>query len=216
MRHIQFLITYQLVTISSVLRSALLVFCRITTPSQKFGNNINSLSIVLATIQDSLEAMEVDTMPTNKRSKPIGEKNTQKKFKQDIAISLFRNPTQPEFWLRFQAMEQLAKEEGRAPISINIPLTDLVAMGHLQEEAKELRTSYTSYPRVLQKLWPTSRVDGIIRQHVNITQLPLSTKKLDSPRIITSSFILRDPKQTSLKTKSQRRCCQDWRKQRLR
>ena len=81
-----------------------------TTPSQKSGNKINSLSTVPTTIQDSLEAMEVDIMTTNKKSKRIGEKNTQKKSKQDIAISLFRDPIQSEFWLGFQAMEQLAKE----------------------------------------------------------------------------------------------------------
>ena len=170
-RHIQFLITYQLVTITSVLGSALLVFCRMTTPSQKLGNNINNLSTLHATTQDSLEAMEVDTMATNKRSKPIGEKNTQKKSKQDIAIFLFRNPIQPEFWFGFQVVEQLAKEEGRASLSIDMPLIDLVAMGYLQQEARELQTSYISYPRVPQKLWPTSRTDGIVGQHVNVTQL---------------------------------------------
>ena len=116
---------------TSVLGSALLEFCRMATPSQKSGNNINNLSTIPATIQESLEAMEVDTMTTNKRNKPTGEWNTQKKSKQDIAISLFRNPTQPEFWLGFQVMEQIAKEEGRAPISIDIPLTDLVAMEYL-------------------------------------------------------------------------------------
>ena len=177
-------------TITSVLGSALLVFCRMTTPSQKLGNNINSLSTVHVTTQDSLEAMEVDTMATNKRSKPIGEKNTQKKSKQDIAISLFRNPTQPEFWLGFQAMEQLAKEEGRAPISIDIPLTNLVAMGSLQEEARELQISYTSYPRVPQKLWPTSCADGIVGQHVNITQLSFDVEINQETRLTWDYHII--------------------------
>ena len=38
-------------------------------------SNINNLTIVLATIQDSLEAMYVDTLTTNKRSILIEKKN---------------------------------------------------------------------------------------------------------------------------------------------
>ena len=45
-------------------------------------------------------------------------------------------------------------------------------MGLPKEEAEELTTTKMSYPRVLQKLWPSSREDGIKGQHVNITQLP--------------------------------------------
>ena len=45
-------------------------------------------------------------------------------------------------------------------------------MGLPKEEAKELTTAKMSYPKVLQKLWPSSREDGIEGQHVNITQLP--------------------------------------------
>ena len=44
-------------------------------------------------------------------------------------------------------------------------------MGLLKVEAEELTTAKISYPRVLQKLWPSSREDGIEGQHVNITQL---------------------------------------------
>lgn len=73
-------------------------------------------------------------------------------------------------------MELLAQEEGKEPIIIDTPLTDLVAMGYLQEEARELQTSYTSFPRVSQKLWPIARADGIIGQHVNITQLPFDVE----------------------------------------
>ena len=70
-------------------------------------------------------------------------------------------------------MEILAREEGKEPIIIDMHLTDLVAMGYLQDDsARELHTSYTSFPQIPQKLWPTTHADGIVGQHVNITQLP--------------------------------------------
>ena len=80
-------------------------------------------------------------------------------------------------------MEQLAKEEGKAPISIDIPLNDLVAMEYLQEEAKEIQTSYTSFSRVPQKLWPTTRTNGIEGPHVNIIQLPLDVETNQETRL---------------------------------
>ena len=69
-------------------------------------------------------------------------------------------------------MELLAQEEGRDPIPQLSLIADLVTMGLLKAEAEELTTAKMSYPRVLQKLWPSLREDGIEGQHVNITQLP--------------------------------------------
>ena len=66
-------------------------------------------------------------------------------------------------------MELLAQEERQDPIPQNSTIADLVTMGLLKEEVEELTIAKMSYPRVLQKLWPNSREDGIEGQHVNIT-----------------------------------------------
>ena len=69
-------------------------------------------------------------------------------------------------------MELLAQEEGCDPIPQYSTIADLVTMGLPKAEAEELTTTKMSYSKVLQKLWPSLREDGIEGQHVNITQLP--------------------------------------------
>ena len=90
-------------------------------------------------------------------SKDKGEK----KSKQKLTISLFKDSPQPNFWFGFPTMELLAQKEGEDPIPQNSTIIDLVTMGLPKEEAEELTTTKMSYPRVLQKLWPSSREDGI-------------------------------------------------------
>ena len=101
-------------------------------------------------------------------SKDKGEK----KSKQKLAVSLFQDTPQPNFWFGFPTMELLAQEERRDLIPQLSTIADLVTMGLPKTEAEELTTAKMSYPRVLQKLWPSLREDGIEGQHVNITQLP--------------------------------------------
>ena len=96
----------------------------------------------------------------------------EKKSKQKLVVSLFKDTQQPNFWFGFPTMELLAQEERQDPIPQNSTIADLVAMGLPKEEAEELTIVKMSYPKVLQKLWPSSREDGIEGQHVNITQLP--------------------------------------------
>ena len=134
----------------------------------------------------SVEEMDVDNPTRIKRTTPEAAQTSQKKTKQDnrnsgsekhfnkiaLPISLFQDPQQTEFWLRFPTMEQIAKNEGREPYTIDTPLEDLIHMGYIPEEAQELLTTKISFPRVVQKLWPTQRQDRVEGQHVNLIQLP--------------------------------------------
>ena len=101
-------------------------------------------------------------------SKDKGEKIS----KQKLAISLFQDTPQPNFWFGFPTMEMLTLEEGCDPIPQLSTIADLVTIGLPNSEAEELTIARMSYPRVLQKFWPNLREDGIEGQHVNITQLP--------------------------------------------
>ena len=73
-------------------------------------------------------------------------------------------------------METIAYEAGIPPIPIATPLDELIATGYVASEAAELCSGIISFPRVQQKLWPTTRPDGIEGQHINITQLPFEVE----------------------------------------
>ena len=60
---------------------------------------------------------------------------------------------------------------GIPPFSVTTPIDELIASGYVASEAAELRSASMSFPRIQQKLWPTTRPDGIEGQHINITQL---------------------------------------------
>ena len=77
-----------------------------------------------------------------------------------------------EFWYGFPVMEALACEANLPPIITRASVQELVALGYVASEAEERRTARMSFPRVMQKLWPTSRPDSATGQHVNLTQLP--------------------------------------------
>ena len=106
--------------------------------------------------------MDVNHLASNKRTTPEATQLSQKKTKQDehnpgsvqknkkaLVVSLFKDPLGIEFWLGFQAMEQIATNEGKEPININIPLEDLILMGHTPEEAQEVLTAKTAFPRII-------------------------------------------------------------------
>ena len=67
-------------------------------------------------------------------------------------------------------METIAYKVGIPPILTSID--EIIASGYNASEASKLGSAKMSFPRVQQKLWPTSRPDGIEGQHINITQLP--------------------------------------------
>ena len=133
----------------------------------------------------SADDMDINHLAKNKCTTPEATQLSQKKTKQDensprsiqknkqaLSISLFKDPSEVEFWLGFQAMEQIVLSKGREPIAINIPLEDLILMGHTPGEAQEILTAKTSFPRDIQKLWPTQRLDNVEGQHVTLMQLP--------------------------------------------
>jgi hypothetical protein len=69
-------------------------------------------------------------------------------------------------------METIAYEAGIPSIPISTPLDELITSGYVASKAEELCSERMSFLRVQQKLWPTTRPDGIEGQHINITQLP--------------------------------------------
>ena len=148
-------------------------------------------------LQEDVADMDIETLQDNmkqtrsrsrdrKRSSPreggsnigntSGSTNSkdkgEKKSKHELAVSLSQDTPQPNFWFGFPIMELLAQEEGCDPIPQLSTIADLVTMGLPKAKAEELTTAKMSYPRALQKLWPSLREDGIEGQHVNITQLP--------------------------------------------
>ena len=80
--------------------------------------------------------------------------------------------TKFHFWLGFEAMERIAKEEGIAELFTDETIADRVTRGIPRKEAEELESVSISYPRVPQTLYPSERSDGIKGQHINLTQLP--------------------------------------------
>jgi hypothetical protein len=107
-------------------------------------------------------------LPTFLQSNP---QETHKKPKSNT-ISLYRDSSQIEFWYGYPVIETIAYEADIPPIPISTPLDELIALGYIASEAEELCSGRMSFPRVQQKLWPTTRPDGIEDQHINITQLP--------------------------------------------
>ena len=119
------------------------------------------------------EVVMEEVTPPSKRTSPSTSKTSHKKSKSGSnIISLYRDPSQMEFWYGFPIMETIAYEAGIPPIPIATPLDELIATGYVASEAAELCSARISFPRVQQKLWPTTRPDGIEEQHINITQLP--------------------------------------------
>ena len=80
--------------------------------------------------------------------------------------------TKFHFWLGFEAMERIVKEEGIAELFTDETIADQVTRGIPRKEAEELESVSISFPRVPQTFYPSERSDGIKGQHLNLTQLP--------------------------------------------
>ena len=165
-----------------------------TKPHTRHHNSNNTTEIVME-----------EVMPPSKRTSPNIPKVSHKKSKSHgTSISLYRDTSQMEFWYGYPVMETIAYEAGIPPFSITIPIDELIASGYVSSEAAELRSASMSFPRVQQKLWPTTRPDGIEGQHINITQLPFDIEVNPNPTshwTITSCYILKNPLPHSVKTK---------------
>ena len=70
--------------------------------------------------------------------------------------------TKFKFWLGFEAMERITKEQGIAELFTNESIADRITRGIPRKEAEELESVSISYPRVPQTLYSSERSDGIM------------------------------------------------------
>ena len=77
-----------------------------------------------------------------------------------------------KFWLGFEVMERIAKEQGLKEFFTDESIADRITRDIPRKEAEELECVSISFPRVPQTLYPSERSDGIMGQHLNLTQLP--------------------------------------------
>ena len=86
-------------------------------------------------------AMEKVT-PPSKRTSQNTSKSSHKKSKSNATmISLYRDPSQMEFWYGYPVMEIIAYEAGITPFSVTTPIDELIASGYVASEAAELRSA---------------------------------------------------------------------------
>ena len=79
--------------------------------------------------------------------------------------------TKFKFWLGFQTMEDMAKEEGIVPLQSNEVISDMITRGIKEMEAREITLATPAFPRIPQIFYPCAR-EGIVGQHYNLTQIP--------------------------------------------
>jgi hypothetical protein len=93
---------------------------------------------------------------------------SQKAPAEDSSVHL----TKFKFWLGFETMEKIAKEQGIEELFTDESIADRITRGIPRKEAEKLESVSISFPRVPQTLYPSERSDGIKGQHLNLTQLP--------------------------------------------
>jgi hypothetical protein len=138
-----------------------------------------SRKVARALMDEEEELMEIDSPQGSVQKRPNGktkeatEKHNKKKSKGvETAVVTIPEKLGSKLWYGFSYMEQLAAEEGLPECRTDGPTEDLVAMGYIQEEAEELEQAIVAFPRVPQKLYPSSRKDKVLGQHFNLTQIP--------------------------------------------
>jgi hypothetical protein len=125
------------------------------------------------------EFMEIDTLQgsahkrTTWKTKELMEKNSKKKNRsEETQIVTMPDRTERKLWFGFSYMEQFAIEAEILECMDDGPVEDLVAKGYIRTEAEELEQAIVSFPRVSQKLYPSTRKDKVLGQHYNLTQIP--------------------------------------------
>ena len=78
----------------------------------------------------------------------------------------------PKLWFGFDVMEKIAINQGLEELFTGETIDDRVTRGIPRDEATELESVCISFPRVPQLLYPSERADGLLGQHLNLTQLP--------------------------------------------
>jgi hypothetical protein len=139
----------------------------------------SSRKVARALMDEEEELMEINSPQGSAQKRPNGktkeatEKHNKKKSKgvETTAVTISEK-LGSKLWYGFNYMEQLAAEEGLPECKTDGPTEDLVAMGYIQEEAEELEQAIVAFPRVPQKLYPSSRKDKVLGQHFNLTQIP--------------------------------------------
>jgi hypothetical protein len=126
------------------------------------------------------EFMEIDSPQgsaqkrSTEKAKETMERNSNKKSKsgETLSVTISEKTKKKKLWLGFSYMEQLAVEAGTPECMTDGPTEDLVAMGYLRDEAEELQQAVVSFPRVPQRLYPSTRSDKVLGQYYNLTQIP--------------------------------------------
>jgi hypothetical protein len=116
------------------------------------------------------------------KAKDIVERSNKKKSKNgEMLYTSILKQVKQKYWLGFSYMETLAIEARVFVCSSDGAMEDLVLLGYMRREAKVLKHAIVSFPRVPQKLYPSSRSDKVLGQHYNLTQLPFEVET--SPEI---------------------------------
>jgi hypothetical protein len=138
----------------------------------------SSRKVARVLMVDVDELMEIDSPQgstqkrTNGRAKELTEKYNKKSKSEETTLITMPDKLENKLWFGFSYMEQMAVEEGLPKCMTDGPTEDLVAMGYMRIEADELEQAIVSFPRVPQKLYPSTRSDKVLGQHYNLTQLP--------------------------------------------
>jgi len=125
---------------------------------------------------DKATAMEVEdsSSPNNKRG--TGEKTPTSQKKSRNSTKLVNTTPRPHhFSYGFPMMEALARERRDQPYEA-FPKCDMLEMGYLESEARELQIAQVAFLRIFQTLWPSTRIDEAIGQHYHLTQIPFDVE----------------------------------------
>jgi hypothetical protein len=136
----------------------------------------SSKKVARVLIMDEEELMEIDSPQgtAQKRStgknKELMEKSSNKKSKngEPLAITI-PEKGERKLWFGSSYMEQFALEGGTPECMEDGPPKDLVAKGYNRTEVEELENAIVAYPRIPQKLYPSTRIDKVLGQHYNLT-----------------------------------------------
>jgi hypothetical protein len=103
-------------------------------------------------LQDQDHDMADSSSPTsNKRSQLIIHQHSQQKKTRCNLQADHDKYANQTFWLGFQTLELLAKDNAIQPIKISTSIRELLRQGYKESEAAELHIAKISYPRVQQQ-----------------------------------------------------------------
>ena len=149
-----------------------------------FGDDDN---MEVDTPSQNLMRLLAEKAKENQAAKEIGTKRTREKTTPNKSLhqtpqrrpqASHVNSIVPErrfrqkFWYGFTNMEKLAMEEGLEELFDGESIEDRVLRGVPRKEAEEMEGVAISFPRIPQIYYPGKREDGVLGQHLNLTQIP--------------------------------------------